>query len=356
MIYLITKGSVETYETLLSKINQGLCDNFFTSFVADLVSNKHIDLSSYEMNKTKNDIKDISGLRQAILNTKSTVKFETSGTTGSPKRIVHEASFLLSKTKQNDNPSVWLYTYNKYHMGGVQVLIQALINNDTIIDGYKKDRDYIFDVMRKYKVTNISATPTFYKLLLPIKEQFPKVKKITIGGERTDEKTIEIVNEMFPNAKVNNIYATTEHGAVLFSRNNVFKVNDKIMIKDGILLVRTGKNIHYNTGDLVKMVNDTEFVFIGRNTEIVNIGGRNVNPSQIEDIITKHPQVSQAIVYTKNNKLLGNILACKIVSTETTESEIKTYLKERIKEDYKIPRIINLVDSVPISKNNKVIR
>jgi acyl-CoA synthetase (AMP-forming)/AMP-acid ligase II len=104
------------------------------------------------------------------------------------------------------------------------------------------------------------------------------------------------------------------------------------------------------------MINDTEFVFIGRNAEIINIGGRNVNPSQIEDVITNHPKISQAVVYTKSNKLLGNILACKVVSTEVTENEIRSYLKEKIKEGYKIPRIINLVDSVLVSKNNKVVR
>jgi acyl-coenzyme A synthetase/AMP-(fatty) acid ligase len=356
MIYLVTDKKSESYSSLLYKINEGLCDCFFTSFVSDLVSNSDIDLLNYTISKKKNKIANLLELKSKIVNSKSRIRFNTSGTTGNPKKITHDVSFLLNKAKKFPKSCVWLYTYNKLHMGGVQVLLQALINNDAIIDGYKKDRDYIFNVMKKYEVTNISATPTFYKLLLPFEEQFTKVKRITVGGERTDDKTIEIINEMFPNAKVNNIYATTEHGAVLFSRNNVFKINDKIMIKGGVLLVRTGKNIHYNTGDLVKMINETEFVFIGRNTEIVNIGGRNVNPSQIEDIITKHPQVSQAVVYAKNNKLLGNILACKIVSTEITESEIKTYLKERIKEDYKIPRIINLVDSVLVNKNNKAIR
>lgn len=356
MNFLITENSVETYETLLFKINQGVCDNFFTSFVADLVSNKHIDLSSYEMNKTKNDIKDISDLRQAILNTKSTVKFETSGTTGRPKRITHEVSFLLGKTKQNSNPSVWLYTYNKYHMGGIQVLLQVLVNKSTIVDAYKKNREYILDAITTHKVTKISATPTFYKLLMPIEKSFSTVQRVTVGGERTDSKTIDILTEMFPDAKINNIYATTEHGAILFSKSNIFSLNERVMIKEDLLLVKTGDNIHYNTGDLVKMINETEFVFVGRNTEIINIGGRNINPNHVEDVITSHPKISQATVYAKSNKLLGNVLACKVVSTEISMKEIKQHLKEQIQEEYKIPRIITMVDSLSVSKNNKVMR
>ena len=97
--------------------------------------------------------------------------------------------------------------YNKYHMGGIQVLLQAFRNGSTIIDAYKKDRQYTLNSILKYEVTNISATPTFYRMLLPIDKKYYSVNRITVGGERIDSNTIGLIKVMFPNAKINNIYA-----------------------------------------------------------------------------------------------------------------------------------------------------
>ncbi len=356
MIWSISENTI-TYNHLIELINQGKCSDFFSSFIADIVSDQDINLSSYKINKTTNDIKNIKDLKSRFFKSKSLITLQTSGTTGSPKTITHKISDLLKNTKESSKPKIWLFTYNKYHMGGIQVILQAFRNNSAIIDVYKKDRQYILNKILEHKVTNISATPTFYRLLLPLEKKCYSVNRVTVGGERTDKGTINIIKNMFPNAKINNIYATTETGAVLFSKDDRFKINNKVKIIDDILHIILEDNSLHCTGDLVEIKDHNCFVFSGRNKNIINIAGNNVNPCEIEDILKTHPSVKDTVVYVKKNKLLGNVLCCDLVLLNNLElNDIKKYLQENIQELHKIPRIIKIKDNIEVSKTNKVVR
>ncbi|MDZ7795644.1 MAG: hypothetical protein U5N56_00735 [Candidatus Marinimicrobia bacterium] len=70
----------------------------------------------------------------------------------------------------------------------------------------------------------ISATPTFYRLLLPSKNVFKNVMRVTSGGEKLDNKTIEYLHQLFPNAKITNVYASTEAGTLFASKADVFTI------------------------------------------------------------------------------------------------------------------------------------
>jgi acyl-coenzyme A synthetase/AMP-(fatty) acid ligase len=356
-MFLILEDKHLSYEKLIIQINNGSVDNFFSSFVADLVSNNNIDLLNYKLNNQKSTVIDKNDLKNKILNSKSKIILKTSGTTGEPKIKEHKVSFLLERTKKFNYSSCWLFTYNKFHMGGIQVLLQVLVNFDTIIDAHNKSRDYITNCIHTHSVSNISATPTFYRLLMPYENKFHSVKRITIGGERVDRETLQLIKNNFPNSKINNIYATTETGAILFSKTDQFKLNDRILIKNGVLFVKVSDSSLHDTGDLVEMIDDETFIFCGRNKNIINVGGRNVNPIQIEDIIKKHSCVKDVVVYGRENKLLGNVLTCDIVLiSEVTKKEIRQFLKQNIEEMYMMPRIINFKESLKISDTNKVLR
>lgn len=358
MIFLAHQNKILTYEDLLKNINCGNNSDFFSSLVADLVSNRDVDLTDYKNNTLKNNIKNLEELGEKVLASTSIIKMKTTGTTGKPKTIEHPVLKLLEGTRKSDKKSVWLFTYNKFHMGGIQVALQALVNNDTIVNVYKEAKDCIFEMIEKFNVTNISATPTFYKMLTPSKHKFLNVSRISSGGERLDKETLNIIKDLFPSAKINNIYATTEHGAVLFSKGEEYTLNDKVKIKNKTLWVKNPDDSFSDTGDLVNMTGEKTFVFAGRNTDIINLQGRNVNPNQIEDVLVSHSKVLQALVYTKKSSLMGEVLCCNLVVSDDSlkKEEIKDYMNNTIKEKYKVPRIIKFVDSIETNHNNKVVR
>ena len=242
-------------------------------------------------------------------------------------------------------------------MGGVQVLLQVLVNGDSIVYGYKKDRESLLACIERHKITHISATPTFYRLLLPCKKEYPTVIRVTVGGERVDSNTLKIIKNMFPSSKITNIYALTETGAVLFSNNEYFKLNDKTKVVEGILFVRNKKDGWHNTGDTIKMLDEKTFMFSGRKSDIINIGGNNVSPSEIEDVLKQNDDIQDAVVYHKNNSLLGNVLVCDIsLLNQVTEQDIRAGLLEGGLEDYQIPRIIKFKQNLDISDNMKALR
>ena len=162
---------------------------------------------------------------------------------------------------------------------------------------------------------------------------------------------------MFPSSKTTNIYALTETGAVLFSNNEYFKLNDKTKIIEGILFVQNKKDEWYNTGDVVKRLDEKTFMFSGRRSDIINIGGNNVVPSEIESVLKQNDDIQDAVVYHKNNSLLGNVLMCDIsLLNQTTEQNIRDGLAEGGLEDYQIPRIIKFKHRLDISDNMKALR
>jgi len=358
-MFLTDSGTSISYNDLVADLNKGSSKHLLCSFVADMVEGRKINLLNYKAQDVPVAKKIVSkkDLINRIRNTKSTIAIQTSGTTGKPKGIVHEVSKLLQDTTLKDKSSVWMYAYNPFHMGGIQVLLQTLVNGDSIIYGYKKDRESLLAYIERYKITHISATPTFYRLLLPFEKEYPTVLRVTVGGERVDSNTLKIIKRMFPASKTTNIYALTETGAVLFSNNEYFKLTNKAKIVEGILFVRNKKDEWYNTGDVVKKLDEKTFIFSGRKSDIINIGGNNVSPSEIEDALKQNDDIQDAVVYHKNNALLGNVLMCDIsLLNEITEQEIRERLVEKGLEDYQIPRIIKFKQSLNISDNMKALR
>ena len=324
-----------------------------------------------------NQLKDFEDIRKCIEKNKNKwrITIFTSGTTGLPKKVSHSFE-SISRTVQFSEKhmdDVWGFAYNPTHMAGLQVFFQAFLNQNTIVRLFQYERENIFQAIEKYNITHISSTPTFYRLLLPVKQPFNKVLRLTSGGEKFDKQTLKQLKLMFPLAKITNIYASTEAGTLFVSENDVFRLKKElrhlVRIERGELLVHrqlTGmfdsKYIEedwYNTGDLVEVLSDNPltFRFISRNNEMINVGGYKVNPNEIEDIIRNVNGVKNVFVYGKSNKILGNIVCCDVIREDNslTESKILNLLREKIQE-FKIPRIINFVDKLEITRTGKISR
>jgi len=343
-----------SYKQLIEAVNTGKHRTVFTSFVADLIDSRDICLLNYSLSPPiKNRIGNKSQLLHVVSKSNSKITMKTSGTTGQPNSFVHCVQNIFANSKIKKEKCIWLFTYNKFHMGGFQVFMQAILSGDTIVYGYKKSRQEIIDLIKNNSVTHISATPTFYRLLLPLDDKIFSVKRVTMGGERSDSTLLEAVKFSFPNSKINNIYATTEAGAVLFSKDCSFQLNHKTKVIDNILFVKSNNEWH-NTGDFVRFIEDDKFVFEGRNKKIINLGGRNVNPDEIEDVARQSGIIKDIFVYSKSNRLLGNVLKCDVVlKSEFDLRDFKDYMHKNL-EKFKIPRIINVKEFLKTTENNKV--
>lgn len=359
-IFLIDKNII-TYNELIHHINGQISlieysdmELFFLDTIKKLTNGKKV--------------KDWNDLIVVLKKENQNIELFSSGTTGEPKIIYQSFKNMIRNVKMGDMDSIWAMFYHPNRMAGYQVLFQSLLNKNTLVNMFRYDFKDVQDRLLKYKVTHISATPTLYKMILgPI---FESVKQITFGGEGSTKDLHHKISKYFPNARIKNIYASTEAGSLFASNGDLFhiptKYIDKIRIVDNEIhlhkdIVGESNSITlignwYNTGDLVEFVNENEFKIIGRSSNVVKIAGYNVNIESVEQKIHKMEFVKMCRIYAEENSVLGNILVCQIVKNgELNLRDVKQSLRKSL-EKYEIPSKIKFVKSIEVNENGKIKR
>ncbi len=305
----------------------------------------------------------------------SQVVIYTSGTTGRPKKVIHTLRSLArtAKTGNKFADDVWGFAYNPTHFAGIQVFLQAFLNQNPLINIFELSGGDLLEAFIKHKITNISATPTFYRRLLTnLRTPLLRVRRCTLGGEKFDPTLEGALRQIFPNAVIRNIYASTEAGSLFHSENDIFQIEEsqKAHIRispEGELLVHRDllgsfdsqdlQDGWYHSGDLVDKIGENRFRFVSRKSEMINVGGYKVNPHEVEEEIKKVSGVLDARVSARANRVTGNILMAEVVKGERIEDElledrILARLQERL-QNFKIPRIVRFVPELQLTRSGK---
>jgi acyl-coenzyme A synthetase/AMP-(fatty) acid ligase len=299
----------------------------------------------------------------------------TSGTSGRPTLVRHSLASLargviISAAHRDD---IWAFAYNPTHVAGVQVFLQALANLNTVVNVTGLDRLAIQGAFRRHRVSHVSATPTFYRLLLPCEEPLACVRSVALGGEISGGRLHEELGRIFPAATLRNIYASTEAGSLLLSRGESFGIPpamaDAIIVRDGRLHLHRRlmaefpgpwvEGEWYDTGDRVEIVEEhpVRFRFAGRERDSVNVGGYKVNPLEVENRLEAHSAVVVARVFGRKNSISGQILCAEVVSRNPllSETDLRAYLGAHL-QAAKIPRLIRFVKEIEVTRSGKRLR
>jgi acyl-coenzyme A synthetase/AMP-(fatty) acid ligase len=366
----------------------------FLNLIKALIHNKDVTLLDQDFTdseiillvgkKYTEDVAPVEGLGldcfksylKLIIESKSQITIYTSGTTGLPKKVVHTVNSLTReiKTGQKFDSSIWGLTFNATHMAGLQVFFQALFNCNTLIDLSNMDSTTVNQLILKHKISHISATPTFYRLLNNKDIIFNDVKSVTLGGEKSDDNLYKLVKRMFPFAKVKNIYASTEAGALLSSENDFFyipeRLKDKIVVNKNVLYVHDSllgqipnlliENGWYCSGDVIEWKPNSNHYFklIGKSNEMINVGGYKVNPHEVESELRNIDGIEHVFVFGKANSVIGNLICAEVVlekGAEIEEAKIKDILRMKLQQ-FKIPRKIFFVEKLNLNRTGKISR
>ena len=328
-----------------------------------------------EISLTPTSFGSLGELLEAAKNSQATLTLFTSGTTGRPKSVSHTMRSISKRIRISPKHAgdVWGFAYNPSHMAGIQVLLQALANGNPLVNLFGLPAEEVAEKIARYKITHISATPTFYRMLAGA--EFPNVIRATFGGERVDETLCHKVEKMFPSAKINNVYASTEAGALFACDGDAFSIPpdiaDSVKISDGEILLRrdilgTSESFSfdadgfYHTGDKIEWADGgkTKFRIVARANGMVNVGGYKVNPAEVETALRDVEGIADAAVFGKKNSVLGNILCADIVAergAEIDEPALRKKLAESLQQ-FKIPRIVKFVEKLETTRTGKVKR
>ena len=111
------------------------------------------------------------------------------------------------------------------------------------------------------------------------------------------------------------------------------------------------------TGDLGVVDGAGRLRIVGRVKDMFIVGGFNAYPAEIENALLRHPAIRQAAVIGIPDARLGEVgMAFVVLGDEQVRpEEIITWSREQM-ANYKVPRVVEIVDALPLNATGKVVK
>jgi len=330
----------------------------------------------------------------------------TSGTSGRPKGVMLTFGNLAVNARQCRGHAQFtrgdsfLGVLPQFHSFGFTVLtLLPLLLQCPVIYTARFNPSKILKLLRKHRPSAFIAIPSMYNALLHAKsareDDFNSAKYLISGGEPLPDAVSNRFYERFK-MRINEGYGLTETAPVSnmclpeeYRPHSVGRAvpdlvqrivdnNENIQPpgKEGEVRMR-GPNImkgyfkrpeetkaafdrngFYRTGDLGRQDDDGHLYITGRIKELLIIGGENVAPREIEEVLNAHPSVSDSAVIGMRDPSRGEVPLAFIELVEDAEfdeSALRSHCRESLAQ-YKVPREIRVVEELPRGPTGKVLR
>jgi long-chain acyl-CoA synthetase len=268
----------------------------------------------------------------------------TTGTTGRPKAILHDLIPFISRF-QTPRPPLRAISFLLFdHIGGINTLLHMLFNLGQIISIKERTVEEVANTIKDFSVELLPTTPTFLRML----SLYPDIRErlgnslqiISYGTERMDQPTLQRLCDQFPEVDFRQTYGMSELGILRVrskSRDSLFmKVGGegvKTKIVDSVLYIKADNRMigylnapspfdeegWYCTKDIVVADGDGFLKIVGRDSDIINVGGLKFMPSEIERESLKIIGVKFAKASGVSNPITGQYLELRI---EPEDNEI----------------------------------
>ena len=337
----------------------------------------------------------------------------TSGTTGKPKgvRIVHR-NFIHSAIRLEQymellgvgDPAVWrktLIVAPLFHVMALQEqFLPCMRMGNTVAMLSALNIQTFLELVEKEKIDYLVGSPAIYRILLGTEDaKRYDLSSIKVAGFGAAPMSPDLMGEMkraFVNAKFFNGFGLTEASVSLANIDGecteqptsighpslgcearIVDENMKEVERGSVGEIAVkGPNVadgYYDnpeetkkvfrdgwflTGDLGRIDENGFFYVASRKKDMINRGGENVYPVEVENIIYLHPKVLEVAVYSVQDKVMGEKVAAAVVAvpgTTPTAEEIKTFCGDKLAR-YKIPEYVIFTASLPKNAGGKVIK
>ena len=317
----------------------------------------------------------------------------TSGTTGTPKLVVHTLRSLSGAigSKPSDGRATWSTFYDIRRYGGLQIFLRAMLTGSSLLlSNSKWPIAEFLSYAGTQRVTHISGTPSHWRrALMSPSARLISPAYIRLSGEIADQKILNHLRQVYPKARIAHAFATTEAGVAFVVDDGMagFPANTlahtagvEMKVDNGCLCIRSARTAssylgaehgtlrdadgYINTTDMLEL-RDARYYFVGRRDGVINVGGLKVHPEEVEAVINRHPDVRMSLVKAKKNPITGAVMVADVVlqSTDTADSNSDRQIREDIlslcREElasHKVPATICFVSALEVAESGKLIR
>ncbi|HEY0143501.1 MAG TPA: class I adenylate-forming enzyme family protein [Thermoanaerobaculia bacterium] len=311
----------------------------------------------------------------------------TSGSTGRPKGIaVSEANLIADAlhicTTMDIHPSDRnLGAIPLSHSYGFSNLVTPLLIQGTPV---VVSNDYLpqslIELANRYGCTVVPLIPMVFEHLTAVAHgHFETVRTFLSAGAPLPASTSRRFRERF-GTDVHSFYGCSECGGITYDRAGAAVERGSVgepMV--GVTLTVDGPRLRvrseavalgylfdaetfepfeagaFQTDDLVEL-RDGEVFLTGRASDLINTAGKKVNPREVEAVLLQIEGVLQVKVYGEQAGARGEVVAAAIVATpNVTREQIREFCRARLSL-HKVPRILKLIDRIPVDERGKVKR
>lgn len=323
----------------------------------------------------------------------------TTGSTGKQKGVMTSYRAIMSDaanliTEQGfTSETVFVICGPLSHIGSLSKIWPVLVAGGTIIvlEGIK-DMNAFFNAFNY--PSNMMATfmvPAAIRVMMQMgKNNLQRLKGkidfIETGGAAITQTDMEALCHMFPNARLYNTYASTEAGIITtydYNHNEcktgclgkpmltstLFICDDGTIacgggtlmsgyLADKKLTATVLRDGMVFTNDIGIIDNENRLHLVGRNDDIINIGGYKISPLEIESVAMTHPSVADCVCCRAQSPIFGTTVKFYYVvapGMTLSKRDLALFMANRL-EKYKIPRIFEQVQSVKRLFNGKLDR
>ncbi len=309
----------------------------------------------------------------------------SSGSSGQPKAILHDLEQFLASYDRPMKPMATLAFLLFDHIAGIDTLFYTLHAGGGLVLVPDRSPQTVCQLVARWSVEVLPVSPSFLKLLcltgIPDKCDLSSLQIITFGSEPMDPTTLGRVSSLFPHVKLRQKYGASEFGSPSAKTRDgdglwirLDSEHVKVRVVNDLLWLNAPTTMlgYLNadaplmcdgwicTGDRVVVDGDWMRV-LGRDSDIINVGGEKVFPGEVEAVINELDSVAEVAVAGAPHPLMGQMVTALIrPATQNADraallSAVRTHCMRRLAR-HKVPMRVTLTDERISNDRQKVVR
>ncbi len=372
---------------------------------------KHNSLEIVDFQKTIKDPSTSLHLNYRMLDMDLAAIIYTSGSTGEPKGVVHTHRSMITATnslneylKYNETDNVLCVLPLSFDYGLYQMIMSISVGATLLLEQEQTWPIFLLRKIKSHHVTIIPVVPTLVMMLFEQQSRYnldlSSVRAVTNTGAALTEKNIAMTQFLFPQADIFSMYGLTECKRCSYlppkdidrkpksvgiaipnteiwlidaADNRITEPNQvgQLVVRGSTVMqgywnkpIQTAKKLRsglypnervFYSGDLCKMDEEGYLYFVGRMDEVIKSRGVKVSPKEVEDFISKIPEVVASAIIGVDHEEYGEVLCAFVVLSKEgiiSEKELISQCSNGL-EPYKVPYYLYIIKSIPKTPNGK---